>query len=246
MQKMTIAILTITLLTMSIGMATAVPMIYDISYDPTTSETYITNNETSQSALLLYGHNNDEIVGQMWLSPGDSITFYEDGTHSPYTEGTTKDRFINNKDKEYTVTGWGFQYKELIDGKWTDWKTPGASGIVIPEHSHCYWIKKTGWICGFLVRGCSIETISEDTDILINPDERPSYLPADQALIQLLSGGIRVETDTDEFMSVMTKSSGSGNSGGVHAGCIPEFPTIVLPVISIIGLMFLFQRRKGE
>lgn len=27
---------------------------------------------------------------------------------------------------------------------------------------------------------------------------------------------------------------------------IPEFPTVALPVIAVIGLMFLFQRRKGE
>ncbi|HJH30456.1 MAG TPA: PEF-CTERM sorting domain-containing protein [Methanosarcinaceae archaeon] len=27
---------------------------------------------------------------------------------------------------------------------------------------------------------------------------------------------------------------------------VPEFPTIALPVISVIGLMFLMQRRKGE
>jgi hypothetical protein len=27
---------------------------------------------------------------------------------------------------------------------------------------------------------------------------------------------------------------------------IPEFPTVALPILSIIGLMFLFQRRKGK
>lgn len=32
----------------------------------------------------------------------------------------------------------------------------------------------------------------------------------------------------------------------VNPTVIPEFPTIALPVISIIGLMFLLQRRKGE
>jgi len=82
-----------------------------------------------------------------------------------------------------------------------------------------------------------------DTNILINPDERPSYLPVDQSLIKLLSGGIRVETDTDEFMSVMTKSSGSG---GAHVGCIPEFTTIAIPVAAILGLLFLFSRRRKK
>ncbi len=27
---------------------------------------------------------------------------------------------------------------------------------------------------------------------------------------------------------------------------IPEFPTISLPIIAVIGLMFMFQRRKGK
>ncbi|WP_406662574.1 PEF-CTERM sorting domain-containing protein [Methanolobus sp. ZRKC3] len=27
---------------------------------------------------------------------------------------------------------------------------------------------------------------------------------------------------------------------------IPEFPTIALPILSIIGMMFLFHRRKGK
>lgn len=27
---------------------------------------------------------------------------------------------------------------------------------------------------------------------------------------------------------------------------IPEFPTVALPVIAVIGLVFLFQRRKGK
>ena len=27
---------------------------------------------------------------------------------------------------------------------------------------------------------------------------------------------------------------------------IPEFPTIALPALAVIGLMFLFQRRKGK
>ena len=27
---------------------------------------------------------------------------------------------------------------------------------------------------------------------------------------------------------------------------VPEFPTIALPVLAIIGLMFLFQRKKGK
>jgi len=26
---------------------------------------------------------------------------------------------------------------------------------------------------------------------------------------------------------------------------IPEFPTVALPIVGVIGLMFLFQRRKG-
>lgn len=29
-------------------------------------------------------------------------------------------------------------------------------------------------------------------------------------------------------------------------GAIPEFPTVALPIASVIGLMFLFQRRKGK
>lgn len=31
-----------------------------------------------------------------------------------------------------------------------------------------------------------------------------------------------------------------------RSGDIPEFPTMAIPVIAVIGLMLLFQRRKSE
>ncbi|MCD4807361.1 MAG: PEF-CTERM sorting domain-containing protein [Methanococcoides sp.] len=34
--------------------------------------------------------------------------------------------------------------------------------------------------------------------------------------------------------------------GGCQTNEIPEYPTIALPVISIIGLTFLLHRRKGK
>jgi hypothetical protein len=241
MKKLRIAILAMTLLTMSIGMATAVPMIYDISYDPGTNETYITNNATSQSALELHGHNNGEIVNTVWLSPGDPITFYDDGTHSPYKEGTTIVRPINQEKKDYTVSGTFKSRSKCPGGGWSSWTT-GITSITIPKGNKCCYEFK-GDKDKFKVEGCLIEPILDETDILINPLERPSYLPANQFLIKLLSGGLRVETDTDEFVTVMTKSSGSG---GVHVGCIPEFTTIAIPVAAIIGLLFLFSRRRRK
>lgn len=36
-----------------------------------------------------------------------------------------------------------------------------------------------------------------------------------------------------------------GNTGQVNPG-IPEFPTIAMPVIAVMGMLFLFQRRKGK
>ena len=126
MKTIRIAILTMVMLTMSIGMAVAVPITYYVSYDPVTNETYFTNNETSQSALELYGSNNGEIVSHVWLSPGDSITFYEDGTYSPYTSapyGT----FVNNNTKDLFITfkeppaSGQFSARFLENGTWTKW-----------------------------------------------------------------------------------------------------------------------------
>lgn len=49
--------------------------------------------------------------------------------------------------------------------------------------------------------------------------------------------------------------SGTGNSASIGSQVysiierpesVPEFPTVALPVIAVIGMMFLFQRRKGK
>ncbi|MCK5343166.1 MAG: hypothetical protein KAR20_07170, partial [Candidatus Heimdallarchaeota archaeon] len=205
MKTIRIAILTMAMLTMSIGIAVAVPVTYDVSYDPVTNETYFTNNETSQSALELYGFSNGEIVSHVWLSPGDSITLYEDGTHSPYTNmGENKREIINDAFKSHyisfkTSTGQFSVRFMKDDGTYTDWteydaKTKGSDFKLRIDKSECAEVRGE-----YEITGCLIETLLDETYIQINPCERPDYLPADQAVIKLFSGSLRVETDTDEF-----------------------------------------------
>lgn len=244
MNKIRIAILTMAMLTMSIGMAVAVPVTYDVFYDSVTNETYFTNNETSQSALELYGSSNGEIVSHVWLSPGDSITFYEDGTHSLYTEGTPKVEHINAllKDKKVIATGPAqFRFKETHGPKeeWSEWiKLSKGDNFPVYKGTPCGNYEVKG---NFTIEGCLITSLVDETYIQINPCERPSYLPADQAVIKLFSGSLRVETDTDEFITVITPTD-------QQAGCICTVPTLtpigLISLLGILGLLGIFGIKR--
>ena len=247
MNKIRIAILTMAMLTMSIGMAVAVPVTYDVFYDSVTNETYFTNNETSQSALELYGSSNGEIVSHVWLSPGDSITFYEDGTHSPYTSvpygelenAEKKDLFITFK--EPPASGQFSVRFPKDDETWTKW-TQYDRGT--EDDDFKLTIKKgtCAEVMGsYQISGCLITSLVDETYLQINPCERPGYLPADQAVIKLFSGSLRVETDTDEFITVITPTD-------QQAGCIYTVPALtpfgLISLLGILGLLGIFGIKR--
>ncbi|TFH38506.1 MAG: PEF-CTERM sorting domain-containing protein [ANME-2 cluster archaeon] len=72
-----------------------------------------------------------------------------------------------------------------------------------------------------------LDSDSNDNGIMDGPE-------IDGYLEQLLS--------LEEAIQLASGSdSGSGNTND-----IPEFPTVALPVIAVLGLMFLFQKRKGK
>jgi hypothetical protein len=206
-----------------------------------------------QSALELYGHSNGEVVSHVWLSPGDSITFSEDGTHSPYTEGTNKVTPINKKKGK--KVGIGSLLAPEPQAQWKNHSEPDTKYQNVPRYesvsvSEDLVVKMEGgkWfdppVCidvkgKFVLVECLIETLPSGAEVSINP-ELPQYIPEIKFVVELRSGGLRVETDTDEFLTVITPSSG-------HAGCIiPEFTTIAIPVAAILGIVFLISRRKRK
>lgn len=76
----------------------------------------------------------------------------------------------------------------------------------------------------------------------ITPDE----INGNHMTITLTDGGIG---DDDGFANrAIYDPGGPGmpQTSGMPENGIPEFPTVAMPIITVIGLMFLFQRRKGK
>jgi hypothetical protein len=69
----------------------------------------------------------------------------------------------------------------------------------------------------------------------------PVLIDGKKMAITLTDGGA---FDTDGQANGIIKDPGGINIGQTSG--IPEFPTVAIPVIAVIGLMFLFQRRKGK
>lgn len=68
----------------------------------------------------------------------------------------------------------------------------------------------------------------------------PDDINGNQMTITLTDGGIG---DDDGWANGEIYDPGGPGLMGQNTG-IPEFPTIVMPIATILGLMFLFQRRR--
>ena len=48
------------------------------------------------------------------------------------------------------------------------------------------------------------------------------------------------------FLDAVILTKTDTTNGATNDTNIPEFPTVALPILAVIGLMFMFQRRKGK
>lgn len=87
-----------------------------------------------------------------------------------------------------------------------------------------------------MILGILLISISAAMAVDFDSDNIPTAL-------EILSNTNPINSDSngDGIMDGNLVNSRSGGSSQ-----IPEFPTVALPVIAVIGLLFIFQRRKGK
>jgi hypothetical protein len=88
----------------------------------------------------------------------------------------------------------------------------------------------------FTVTGANPQTGSGNTDS--NGQVMFTYTGANEGIDNIIASASIVGEPTPFLSNPVMKT-------WVRSTQIPEFPTVALPVIAVIGLMFLFQRRKG-
>lgn len=76
----------------------------------------------------------------------------------------------------------------------------------------------------------------------ITPDE----INGTHMTITLTDGGIGDDDGLANREIYDPGGPGMPQTSGIPENGIPEFPTIVMPIATVMGLMFLFQRRRGK
>ena len=121
-----------------------------------------------------------------------------------------------------------------------------VSGCDFPSVSplNLYVVEDESWINGMKIPDRVLGTIEEvniDAGGCISPEPTLIWSSA-----KIGEYDIVVDVDGDGYYYSDTDALDDLDVNGAGFNAIPEFPTIALPVISMIGLMFLFQRRKGK
>ena len=135
----------------------------------------------------------------------------------------------------------------------------GLNGTTTAAHIHCCTTIPGAGTAGVATQvptfsgfptGVTSGTYSNTFDLTLASSFNPAFITANggtpATAEEALVNGI---LEGRAYLNIHSNKFGGGEIRGFlslkNDGSIPEFPTVALPVIAVIGLMFLLQRRKG-
>ena len=190
----------------------AVPITYDMFYDPLSGETTLINHSDSSASLRFRTLVGGDAGTEFWLDPGYSVTIDAAGgiTGDYFTAPTDGNRVCINKllriDKPTTIVITG-RTIIVINGREVVYDGPFPQTLTLNKGD-----KVKIAVGHFKVYECEISSLVPDTGLDLTPDHSP--VSAGQVSYELLMGGVRSIDDTFEFTSLFTPTVVTGCPDG--------------------------------
>jgi hypothetical protein len=224
--------------------AFALPLTYDITYDPLTQISTLLNSDGSSAELEFWTMTGPLEFTPLYLDPGGSVTIDAAGDVSG-TGWSTDPVLVHNKHVFQPVT---ITWDASFIGSINYWLTPptgfthvnipgGTAGgpINLPVGAH-FNISITGGTASemHITGDAELTPITSFVDAYFQGPDWPG--DPSQANIELLAGGLESVDDTDNFTSIFIP-------GEVGTGCYsPEPATFPLVALGLLAGLWICKR----